>query len=90
MRRFTRNGEPHPLSHQQALAWWIRTDPAGREFPSHTGTVKGTRSFLGNYVEEGLVVALQANALPMDSARYGMAIAQMFLPATDAPDGGAH
>jgi CubicO group peptidase (beta-lactamase class C family) len=87
VRRFARNSEPQPLGHRQALAWWIRTDPAGREFPSHTGTVKGTRSFIGNYPEHGLVVALQANTLPLDSVRYGVAIAQMFLPAADSPDG---
>jgi CubicO group peptidase (beta-lactamase class C family) len=74
-------GESVPLGHKQALAWWIRTDQAGREYPSHTGTVKGTRSFLGNFHEQGVVVALQANALPFDSARYGEAIAQMFFPA---------
>jgi hypothetical protein len=31
-------------------------------------------------VDQGVVVALQANALPFDSARYGEAIAQMLLP----------
>jgi CubicO group peptidase (beta-lactamase class C family) len=88
VRRFVPDGEAQPLAHQQALAWWIRTDPAGREFPSHTGTVKGTRSFIGNYPEHGLVIALQANALPLDSARYGIAIAQMFLPKESRTDGG--
>ncbi|MDX1394175.1 MAG: serine hydrolase domain-containing protein [Gemmatimonadota bacterium] len=72
-------GEARPLGHEQALAWWIRTDQAGRRYPSHTGTVKGTRSFLANYDDYGVVVALQTNALPFDSARYGEAIAQMFL-----------
>lgn len=87
VRSFTRDGEPEPLAHRQALAWSLRTDPTGREFPSHTGTVKGTRSFIGDYPEQGLVVALQANALPLDSARYGIAIAQMLLPAADGADG---
>ena len=73
-------GMPRPLDHEQALAWFIRTDQAGRRYPSHTGTVKGTRSFIGNWREHGLIVALQVNALPFDSARYGEAIAQMFLP----------
>lgn len=72
-------GEPRPLGHEQALAWFIRTDQAGRRYPSHTGTVKGTRSFIANFDEYGVVVALQVNALPFDSARYGEAIAQMFL-----------
>ena len=75
------DGEPQPLGYLQALAWQIRTDQAGRQYPSHTGTVKGTRSFLANFDAYGVVVAIQANALPFDSARYGEAIAQMFLPA---------
>ena len=77
---FVDDGEPRPLGHEQAIVWFIRTDQAGRRYPSHTGTVKGTRSFLGNWVDQGVVVALQANALPFDSARYGEAIAQMLLP----------
>ncbi len=79
--QYVPDGEPRPLGHEQALAWFIRTDQAGRRYPSHTGTVKGTRSFLGNWVDSGVIVAIQVNALPFDSARYGEAIAQMFLPA---------
>ena len=75
-----RTGLGEPIAHEQALAWFIRTDQAGRRYPSHTGTVKGTRSFLANFDDYGVVVALQTNALPFDSARYGEAIAQMFLP----------
>jgi hypothetical protein len=41
--------------------------------------VKGTRSFLANFSDQGVIVALQVNSLPFDSARYGEAIAQMFL-----------
>lgn len=73
-------GEPRPLGHEQALAWWIRTDQAGRRYPSHTGTVKGTRSFVACFPDFDVAVALQTNALPFDSARYGEAIAQLFLP----------
>lgn len=87
VQEFVPDGESLPLGHEQALVWWIRTDQAGRRFPSHTGTVKGTRTFLGNYTDHRLVVALQANALPFDSALYGMAIAQMFLPPVHAPAG---
>lgn len=79
----TMSGATTPLTHDQALAWFIRTDQAGRRYPSHTGTVKGTRSFLGNFADYGVVIAIQANALPFDSARYGEAIAQMFLPAAE-------
>jgi serine beta-lactamase-like protein LACTB len=82
IRRFVHNGEPVPLQHKQAIVWWIRTDPQGRDFPSHTGTVKGTRSFLLNYPGIGVVVSLQVNSLPFDSAQYGMAIAQMFVAET--------
>ena len=74
------DGLGEPIAHEQALAWFIRTDQAGRRYPSHTGTVKGTRSFLANFNDYGVVVALQTNGLPFDSARYGEAIAQMFLP----------
>ena len=72
-------GSETPLGHEQALAWFIRTDQAGRRYPNHTGTVKGTRSFLANFSDQGVIVALQVNSLPFDSARYGEAIAQMFL-----------
>jgi CubicO group peptidase (beta-lactamase class C family) len=78
------DGEPQPIGYVQALAWEIRTDQAGRQYPSKTGTVKGTRSFLANFDAYGVVVAIQANALPFDSARYGEAIAQMFLPAPES------
>ncbi len=77
--RFVPTGDPLPLGHKQAIVWFLRSDAQGRDVPSHTGTVKGTRSFLINYPELGVVVALQANALPFDSAKYGMAIAQMFV-----------
>ena len=78
--QFVPDGSSLPLSHEQAIAWFIRTDQAGRKYPSHTGTVKGTRSFLANFQQYDVVVSLQVNALPFDSARYGEAIAQMFLP----------
>ena len=79
VRQHVTGGEPRPLGHEQAIAWFIRTDPAGRRYPSHTGTVKGTRSFLANFVEHGLVVAMQANALPFNPVPYGEAIAQMLI-----------
>lgn len=85
--QYASNGEPRPLGHDQALAWFIRTDATGRRYPSHTGTVKGTRSFIGNFDKYGVVVAIQVNALPFDSARYGEAIAQMFLPPPQEPTG---
>lgn len=78
--RFNPKGEPRKMEHKQALSWFIRTDAQGRNFPSHTGTVKGCRSYLLNYPEEDLVVALSANIVPLDSPKYGNAIAQIFLP----------
>ncbi len=78
--KFNPKGEPKKQSHKQALSWFIRTDAQGRDFPSHTGTVKGCRSYLLNYPEEDLVVALIANIVPFDSPKYGNAIAQIFLP----------
>ena len=78
--RFNPQGEPTKQEHKQALSWFIRSDAQGRNFPSHPGSVKGCRSYLLNYPEEDLVVALIANILPLDSPKYGNAIAQMFLP----------
>lgn len=78
--QFHADEEPEKRSFQQALGWRIDKDAQGRSYINHTGTVKGTRSFLMNYPELGLVLALQANVLPFDSRRHGSAIAQMFLP----------
>ncbi len=78
--RFNPDGEPRKLAHKQALSWFIRTDAQGRTFPSHTGTVKGSRSYLLNYPDKDLVVALITNIVPFDSPKYGDAIAQKFLP----------
>jgi len=78
--KFNPKGEPAKQEHKQALSWYIRTDAQGRDFPSHTGTVKGCRSYLLNYPQYDLVVALIANIVPFDSPKYGNAIAQIFLP----------
>ncbi len=55
--KFVPGGEPEPMEYQQGLAWQIRTDQAGRQYPSHTGTVKGTRSFLANFDAYGEAIA---------------------------------
>jgi CubicO group peptidase (beta-lactamase class C family) len=78
--QFHADEEPEKRSFQQALGWRIDKDAQGRPYINHTGTVKGTRSFILNYPEIDLVLALQANVLPFDSRRHGSAIAQMFLP----------
>ncbi|MCP4727417.1 MAG: beta-lactamase family protein [bacterium] len=78
--RFNPNGDSVKQSFKQALIWRVEEDVQGRRMISHSGTVKGTRSFLLNYPDEDLVVALQANSLPFDSGKYTKAIAQMFMP----------
>lgn len=82
---FAQDGGHSPLAFGQALGWRVQADPQGRRFVSHTGTVLGTRSFVGLYSEPSVVVAIQANSLPFDSEKYGRAILQMFLPATNRP-----
>ncbi len=82
--RYNPNGAPQKLPHKQALIWFIRTDAQGRSFISHTGTVKGTRSYFLNYPQYDLVVALIANIVPFEPVKYGNAIAQMFLPPVNA------
>jgi len=82
---YAQDGLHSPLAFGQALGWRVQTDPQGRRFVSHTGTVLGTRSFVGLYSEPNVVVAIQANSLPFDSENYGRAILQMFLPATTRP-----
>lgn len=77
---FTAKGPSERQSFKQAIGWRIDTDAQGRQYINHTGTVRGTRSFVLNYPDHNLVVALQANVLPFDSRKYGKAIAQMFLP----------
>ena len=83
--QFRADEEPVEASFKQALGWQIDTDVQGRAYINKTGTVRGTRSFVMNYPEHGLVLALQANGLPFDSRKHGAAIAQMFLPPVHAP-----
>lgn len=80
VKRYNSNGEPRDLSHAQALSWFIRTDAQERRFISHTGSVKGCRSYFLNYPDEDLVVAIIANIGPFGTVEYGNAIAQLFLP----------
>lgn len=82
--KFNPKGKPIKQKHKQALSWFIRTDAQGRNFISHTGTVKGCRSYFLNYPEQNLVIALITNILPFDPVKYGNAIAQLFLPPVNA------
>ncbi len=78
--RFRADRDPIEESYKQALGWRIDQDAQGRSYINHTGTVKGTRTFILNYPEEDLVLAVQANVVPFDSRKHGVAMAQMFLP----------
>lgn len=46
----------------QALIWRVQHDAAGRRYVAHGGSVKGTLSYLVNYPEQDVVVALHVNA----------------------------
>ena len=46
----------------QALIWRVQQDAAGRRYVAHGGSVKGTLSYLANYPEQDVVVALHVNA----------------------------
>ncbi len=74
------DGNPKELEHQPALGWFIRTDAQNRTFPSHTGSVKGTKSVLINYLDLNVIVALIGNVNTFSPLDYGKAIAQIFLP----------
>ncbi len=81
---FSAAGEPRRGDYRQAIGWRLDVDVQGRTYINHTGTVRGIRSVLINYSDEGLVVALQANSVPFDSRKHGQALAQMFLPPVTA------
>lgn len=55
-------GEPVQRPPVQALIWVINTDLKGRNYPNHSGSVKGTRSQLSNFKDRDVVVALHYNA----------------------------
>ena len=78
--QFQANGQPRELSFKQARGWDLSTEGPGRTYISKTGTVRGTRSVVINYPDDGLVVALQANIAPFPIQRHGEAIAQIYLP----------
>ncbi len=79
VKRFVPGGEPQPLDFEQALGWRIVTDEQGRKFPAHGGSVKGAKTYLANYNEYGLVVAVQGNEDGFNPQGPALAIAQMFL-----------
>jgi len=78
--QFQVDEQARELSFKQALGWDLLTDKQGRTYISKTGAVRGTRSVVINYPDDGLVVALQANIAPFPIQRHGEAIAQIYLP----------
>ena len=72
----------------QALVWRVETDVDGRSYYGHSGSVKGTLSYLANYSDRDLVVAVHVNArggeanLKLAAER----LAAMALQAPAAPD----
>lgn len=69
----------NPPSVWQGLIWQIGTDVKDRTWYGHSGTVKGTRSYLLNFPDDGVIIALQANigSIPIDE--YAHSLAQMVL-----------
>jgi CubicO group peptidase (beta-lactamase class C family) len=66
----------------QGLVWWSGKDRQGRTWYGHSGTVKGTRSFLVNFPAEQLVVAIQANIGSIKIDEYALELAELFLTET--------
>lgn len=67
----------------QGLIWWSGKDRQGRTWYGHSGTVKGTRSFLMNFPTEQVVVAIQANIGSIKIDEYALELAELFLAGID-------
>ncbi|MCC9169021.1 serine hydrolase domain-containing protein [Pontibacter harenae] len=63
----------------QGLIWWSGQDNYGRTWYGHSGSVKGTNSFLMNFPKEKVVVAIQFNTYVSNVTEYALALAEMFL-----------
>lgn len=63
----------------QGLIWWSGQDTSGRTWYGHSGSVKGTNSFLMNFPDEQVVVAVQFNTYVSNVTEYALALAEMFL-----------
>ncbi len=68
----------------QALIWRVLRDAAGRTYLGHSGSVKGTLSYLANYPEQDVAVALHVNA---DGAKPNLRAAAEALAAEVLPAG---
>lgn len=77
---FTRQTLANGDSTQVGIGWRIGVDDAGRRYLHHGGSSNGGSAFLLLYPEEGLVVAIAANALGSWSTPEALRLAAMFLP----------
>lgn len=67
----------------RGLNWSIETDDAGRRVISHGGGGVGSNSSLRVYLEEGVVVAIQANLSQSNPGVLSVPIAELFISALD-------
>ncbi|MCC9138686.1 serine hydrolase domain-containing protein [Pontibacter silvestris] len=74
---FNPTEQKEPLG--QGLIWWSGQDNLGRTWYGHSGSVKGTNSFLMNFPDEQVVVAVQFNTYVSNVTEYALALAEMFL-----------
>ncbi|MFT4030821.1 MAG: serine hydrolase domain-containing protein [Siphonobacter sp.] len=63
----------------QGLIWQVGKDVKGRTWYGHSGTVKGTRSYLMNFPEQKVVIAIQANIGSIAIDEYATSLAEMIL-----------
>ena len=75
----TENGEVQ----NRGLNWSIETDDEGRRVISHGGGGVGSNSSLRVYLEEGVVVAIQANLSQSNPGVLSEPIAELFISALD-------
>ncbi|WP_024889259.1 serine hydrolase domain-containing protein [Luteimonas huabeiensis] len=67
----------------QGLIWRVQEDADGRRYVAHSGSVKGTLSYLANWPQHDVAVALHVNARggEADLRAAAEALAARFLPA---------
>ena len=70
---------PKPLAFQQAIGWRI-SELRVHTYSSHGGSVKGVKTFLANFADAGLIVAVQGNERSFSPQEPALAIARMLLP----------
>ncbi|MHC4991408.1 MAG: serine hydrolase domain-containing protein [Planctomycetota bacterium] len=84
VRRF-REGELDDLPFRQGLVWRTVTDEEGRLVARHGGSVAGFRSFLVNYPEHDVAVAVIGNARHFQPQAATFAIARVYLNGAVGP-----